>query len=152
MTHKRHARLRISAPQTETFPHFADRDFLLSCRKLKAWGEDATTRFHQSDWRRRGRTAVCSKRTTAGHAGDRIPRHRIAITATFRETRSASSAGNRSYRPSAQRYSKATLRPSKKPVSRKPCKNAGKRTAFKSSALGLTVPISLLGRADEVIE
>src|SRR6516165_4613979 len=56
-----------------------------------------------------------------------------AITATLRETRSASSIGNRPYSPSAQRYSNATLRPSTKPVSRKPWWNARKRPAYKSS-------------------
>src|SRR6516165_7569009 len=56
-----------------------------------------------------------------------------AITATLRETRSANSEGNRPYSPSAQRYSNATLRPSTKPVSRKPWWNARRRPSYKSS-------------------
>ena len=36
----------------------------------------------------------------------------VTITATWRRTRSAASAGSRSYRPSAQRYSIATFWPS----------------------------------------
>src|SRR5262249_54253142 len=50
-----------------------------------------------------------------------------AIAATFRSTRSAASAGNRSGEPSAKRYSIATLRPSTKPTSLKPRRNASLR-------------------------
>src|SRR5262249_7181334 len=47
-----------------------------------------------------------------------------AMTVTWRRTRSAASVGSRSYWPCAQRYSIATLRPSTKPVSFKPWRNA----------------------------
>jgi hypothetical protein len=50
-----------------------------------------------------------------------------AITATLRPTRSAASAGNLSGWPSAKRYSIATLRPSTKPTSLKPRRNASLR-------------------------
>ena len=48
----------------------------------------------------------------------------VAITATWRRTRSAASAGNRSFWPLAQRYSILTLRPSSKPIALRPCWNA----------------------------
>src|SRR5215468_960647 len=48
----------------------------------------------------------------------------VAITATRRRTRSAASAGSRSVRLSAQRYSIATFSPSTKPASLKPWWNA----------------------------
>src|SRR6516225_8205086 len=76
-------------------------------------------------------TGIVAVAALAASAGGVPPT--AAITATLRETRSASSVGNRPYSPSAQRYSNATLRPSTKPVSRKPWWNARKRPAFKSS-------------------
>jgi len=48
----------------------------------------------------------------------------VAMTLTCRRTRSAASSGKRSYWPSAQRNSIATFRPSTKPVSPRPCRNA----------------------------
>src|SRR6476469_7364262 len=51
-----------------------------------------------------------------GHAGE----PRATTTATWRRTSSAASAGKRSYWPSAQRYSSATLRLSTKPVAANP--------------------------------
>jgi hypothetical protein len=50
------------------------------------------------------------------------------MTATRRLTRSAASAGRRSFRPSAQRYSIFTFWPSTKPVSLRPGRNGAKVT------------------------
>jgi hypothetical protein len=50
----------------------------------------------------------------------------------LRPIRSATSAGSRSIVSSAQRYSKATFRPSTKPASLNPCRNARSRPASRS--------------------
>jgi len=68
-----------------------------------------------------------------------------AITATLRETRSASSDGNRSWWPSAQRYSMATLRPSTYPLSRRPWRNGRRRSAYKSGDSVPSNPIIGIG-------
>jgi hypothetical protein len=51
------------------------------------------------------------------------------ITFTGRRTSSAASSGNGSFRPSAQRFSIITFRPSKYPVSFSPSRNTRKRSA-----------------------
>ena len=58
------------------------------------------------------------------------------ITATFWRTRSAASAGIRSYCPSPQRSSIVASRPSTRPVWARPCRNSSKRL-FHNSAVSL---------------
>ena len=53
-----------------------------------------------------------------------------AIATGWRRTRSAASAGNRSYFPSAQRSSILMFRPSTNPLSCRPRRNSFKLTAF----------------------
>jgi hypothetical protein len=65
-----------------------------------------------------------------------------AITATFLRTRSAASAGSRSNRPSAQRYSTVTFSPSAKPASFRPRRNARRRSAFVSGEVVWRKPIT----------
>ena len=80
-------------------------------REVAAWSAqagdkskfDRIARYVEDDRNRRGR------RLGRSVAGVLPP---VKITVTSRRTRSAASAGNRSYCPSAQRYSIATLRPS----------------------------------------
>ena len=64
------------------------------------------------------------------------------MTATFRSTSSAAAAGNRSYRPSTQRYSIATLRPSTYPLSASPSRNALRREAKSRGDSGPRYPIT----------
>src|SRR5215470_4499555 len=65
-----------------------------------------------------------------------------AMTATCRRTNSATSAGSRSYWPSAQRYSIATFSPSTKPASFRPWRNARSRSEIASGDLGSRYPIT----------
>jgi hypothetical protein len=64
------------------------------------------------------------------------------ITVTNWRTRSAASAGNRSYSPRAQRYSIATFRLSTKPASSSPWRNARKRSANSPGDSPLRNPIT----------
>src|SRR5882757_6923823 len=57
----------------------------------------------------------------------------VAITATCRRTRSATSAGRRSYWPSSHWYSTVTFRPSMEPVSLRPLRNAAALRALASA-------------------
>jgi hypothetical protein len=66
----------------------------------------------------------------------------VAMTATRRRTKSAISAGRRSYRPSSQWYSTITLWPSTKPVSPRPLRNAAALPAEASADPPLTNPIT----------
>src|SRR5215211_5484594 len=66
----------------------------------------------------------------------------LAITATWRRTRSAASAGNRSYWPSAQRYTIVTFSCSTKPVSLRPWRNARSRSPMASGDLVSRKPIT----------
>jgi hypothetical protein len=69
----------------------------------------------------------------------------VAITATRRRTRSAISAGRRSYRPSSQWYSTITLWPSTVPVSPSPLRNAAAKPAEASADPPSTNPITGIG-------
>src|SRR6516162_11078346 len=64
------------------------------------------------------------------------------IVALWRRTRSAANAGNRSFWSSAQRYSIATLRPSIKPASAKPRRNAASGAAYPSAVVAQRNPIT----------
>src|SRR5262245_31846334 len=65
-----------------------------------------------------------------------------AITVTWRRIRSATNAGSCSYRPSAQRSSIATLRPSTSPNSLSPSRNALTRCAYRLGDSLLRNPIT----------
>jgi hypothetical protein len=65
-----------------------------------------------------------------------------AITATRRRTRSAANSGSRSGSLCAQRYSMAKLRPSMKPVSLNPLRNAANRFAAGSGEPRYRYPIT----------
>src|SRR5215813_6053228 len=69
----------------------------------------------------------------------------VTITATLRETRSWTSSGRRSYRPSAHRNSIATFLPSTKPVSLKPCRKADSIGPSVTGDLPLKYPITGIG-------
>src|SRR5262249_48245979 len=62
-------------------------------------------------------------------AGAAVVKPGVAITATRRRTKSAISAGKRSYWPSSQWYSTVTFWPSMAPVSLGPLRNAAPRRA-----------------------
>jgi len=73
-------------------------------------------------------------------SADRLPA--APITATCRRTRSAASAGKRSLRPSAQRYSIVTLWPSKKPASASPWRKPATKGAYPLGVSLLRNPIT----------